>query len=112
MEAEVIYYCEDHDDVNFSDLLKYFGEPEDIARDFLSEVGISSISNADKKKQHLLNITGILLLVSIALAAIATIYTNYKQQQVLDIHYVEEITYEDDVTPHASNPVYFVETFE
>jgi len=31
LEAEVIYYCEDHDNVDFSILSACFGKPEDIA---------------------------------------------------------------------------------
>ena len=111
LEAEVIYYCEDHDNVNFSVLSEHFGTPDDIANDFLSELGMGVNSNANKPKQYVLYLAVALLFIIIAWTAIGEIYTNYKQQQALDIYYIEEITFEGDVAPYATDPVYLAETF-
>ena len=111
MEAEVIYYCEDHNDVNFSSLTKYFGDPEDVARDFLSELGESTLTKSNDIKQHLIRIALLIVIVVIIFVAGIRIYTDYKQQQALDGFYIEEITYEGDVAPYTSDIVYFSETF-
>ena len=111
LEAEVIYYCEDHNDVNFSSLTKYFGDPEDVARDFLSELGESTLTKSNDIKQHLIRIALLIVIVVIIFVAGIRIYTDYKQQQALDGFYIEEITYEGDVAPYTSDIVYFSETF-
>lgn len=112
MEAEVVYYCEDHDYVDFSILSEHFGNPEDIARDFLSELGESTLTRTNNVKQHFIHFTILIVFLLAIIVAGVSIYTDYKQQQALDVYYIEEITYEGDVTPYASNPVYFAETFE
>lgn len=112
MEAEVIYYCEDYENVNFAALSEYFGKPEDVANDFLSEIGINSVSGSHKRKQFI-QLAVIMLLFSVVLVFVATeIYANYKQQKALDGHFIESITYEGDIASYATIPVYLTETFE
>lgn len=111
MEVEVIYYCEDHDDVNLSSLSEYFGDPEDVARDFLSELGESTLTKTNDIKQHLIHAALLIVIFVTIFVAGIRIYTDYKQQQALDGFYIEEITYEGDVAPYTSDTVYFSETF-
>lgn len=111
MEAEVIYYCEDHDYVDFAILSEYFGRPEDIARDFLSELGESALTRTNNIKQRLIYLTILIVLMLTILVAGVSIYTDYKQQQALDTYYIESITYEGELSPGATSPTYTVEHF-
>ena len=94
LEAEVIYYCEDHDNVDFAILSEYFGSPDDVARDFLAELGESTLSETIDNKQRLIRIA---ILIVIVVAGVS-IYTDYKQQQALDTYYIESITQEGPLT--------------
>ena len=111
LEAEVIYYCEDHDDVDFVALSECFGRPEDVAKDFLSELGESSLTRANNFKQHLICITILIVIMATVLVAGVSIYTDYKQQQALDVYYIEEITYEGELTPDIAGPTYAVDSY-
>lgn len=112
LEAEVIYYCEDHDDVDFVALSECFGSPEEIASDFLSELGANSINRATLAKQRAQYAAILILVITIVLVSGIIIYTAYKQQQALDVHYIESITYEGDVAPHIDGSTYWIDQFE
>lgn len=110
MEAEVIYYCEDHDYVDFAALSDHFGFPEDVAKDFLSELGINAVNKSNKSKQYILYFIALVAVCVIIFAAVVETYANYKQQKALDVHYIESITYEGDVEQYATSPTYWVTT--
>lgn len=111
MEAEVIYYCEDHDHVDLVTLSNYFGSPEDVARDFLSELGESALIKSNSIKFRLRNITIAFIIVAFFLIIGLKIFISYKQQQILDGYYVESITYEGELSPGATSPTYIVEYY-
>lgn len=112
MEAEVIYYCEDHDDVDFAMLSECFGNPEDVANDFLSEIGVQAVNTSNRTKQYILCFFISLAVVITIIAAVLETYTNYKQQQALDGYFVESITYVGELSPGATSPTYEVEYFD
>ncbi len=106
MEAEVIYYCEDHDNVDFSTLSVWFGKPEDVAKDFLSELGESAAIEANSNRQKFFFIFfAIILFVIVGIA----IHIGYIQHTLLDIQYVESITYEEDSKVYITGPTYALE---
>lgn len=109
LEAEVIYYCEDHDDVDFSSLAEYFGNPEDVARDFLSELGESTLTKTNDIKQRLIHATFLIVIIATMFVAAVRIYTDYKQQQALDVEYIEAITFEGDISSYITGPTYSAE---
>lgn len=111
MEAEVIYYCEDHDSADFNELSESFGSPEEIANDFLSELGAKSINKANLTKQRIQYACIIFFVTTIILVSGIKIYTAYKQQKALDVHYIESITYEGDITPCIVGPTDWVDQF-
>lgn len=111
LEAEVIYYCEDHDQVNLATLSNYFGNPEDVARDFLSELGESALIKSNSIKFRLRSITIAIIIVATFLILGLKIFISYKQQQVLDGYYVESITYEGELSPGATSPTYIVDYY-
>lgn len=103
LEAEVIYYCEDHNDVDFATLSKYFGKPEDVAKDFLSELGESAAVEASSNKQKLIYF--LITIVSIVVVGLA-IHISYLQHALLDVQYIESITYEGELSPGATSEAY------
>lgn len=105
MEAEVLYYCEDYDGVDIAMLSKHFGEPEDVARDFLAELGESAITKSNTIKQYFMYLTFVIAI----LAASMVLYAHYKQQQALDVYYIESITYEGELSSGVTGPTYWVE---
>lgn len=106
LEAEVIYYCEDHDDVDFAMLSECFGNPEDVANDFLSEIGVQAVNTSNRTKQYILCFFISLAVVITIIAAVLETYTNYKQQQALDGYFVESITYEGELSPSVTGPIF------
>lgn len=112
LEAEVIYYCEDHDDVNLAVLTKHFGTPEDVANEFLAELGVTAVNKVNTAKQHILIIFAAISIAAILLITSVEAYTNYKQQRIMDIHFIEEITYEGELSPNATAPAYWTDNFD
>ena len=110
MEAEVIYYCEDHDDVDFVTLSECFGSPEEVANDFLSELGANTIHKASLIRRRVMYLIAILVASITILIAGVEIYIFYQQQQVLDVHYIESITYEENIEQYSTAPVYWSAT--
>lgn len=108
MEAEVIYYCEDHNDVGFTTLVEHFGTPENVAKDFLSELGENAATEAYSIKRKILYLSVAIILV-IAIGAV--LHTSYVQHTLLDIHYVESITSEGNIATYATAPIYSAESF-
>ena len=91
LEAEVIYYCEDHDDVDITMLFEHFGKPEDISQEFLSELSADAVlkSNSSIRRFMFFGIT-----ITIVLLIGVGIHAYYTQQKLLDGQYIETITYE------------------
>lgn len=111
LEADVIYYCEDHDDVDFAALTKCFGSPEEVASDFFAELGANVVNRENFTRQRITYITLALVMALTVLIAGIKIYSSYKQHQALDGYYIESITYEGELTPGATSPAYWSEDF-
>lgn len=111
MEAEVIYYCEDHDDVDFVALSECFGSPEEVAKDFLSELGANTINKASLVKQRLILFVVIFIIISAVLFISISIHVYYIQQTILDSHYIESITYEGQLTPDMTGATFEAEYY-
>lgn len=106
MEAEVIYYCEDHDYIDLATLSEHFGNPEDVAREFLSELGESSLIRSDSIKYRLRNTAIVIIVVASFIVLGLKLAISFKQKQVLDGHYIESITYDSELTPDITGPTY------
>ena len=104
MEGEVDFFCEEHNKADYAVLAQHFGSPEDIAKEFLSELGGCTNNQIDRVRRCTLYITASIAIAAILFAAGAAIYTNYKQQKVLDGYFVESITYESDVQSYITLP--------
>lgn len=108
MEAEVIYYCEDHDDVDFTILSETFGSPEEVANDFFSELGGSLATKTSVFTKRLIYI--IAAVITILVVGIS-FHTYYVQHKLFDVQYIESITYEGELTPNATSSTYAVEYY-
>lgn len=113
MEGEIIYYCEDHDNVDIVTLSNHFGTPEEVADDFLSELGINEVTKSNLIRKRLLHLVATIIILAIILFAAVEIHAYYIQQQFLDSYFIESITYESesilDVTPTYAVEDYYSE---
>ena len=111
MEDEVDFFCEEHDGADLTSLSERFGLPDDIAREFLDELGLQAVSSSNRKRQHILYFAVSILIIISVFSAVVEIYTYHQQQQVLDGFYVESITYEEDIAPYVMSPSYLTDNF-
>lgn len=113
LEDEIVYYCEDHDNVDIVTLSNHFGTPEDVADDFLSELGINEVTTSNQIRKRLLYFVATIIILAIILFAAVEIHSYYIQQQFLDSYFIESITYESesilDVTPTYAVEDYYSE---
>lgn len=106
MEDEVFLYIEDNEAADYSDLSQHFGTPEAVAAEFLNNLD----GNAVAKSQHHRNkVFLIAIVILITLAMIIGVHKLYVQHTILDIEYVESITYEEDQSPNITGPTFFHE---
>ncbi len=106
MEDEVDFFCEDFDGVDFAALEKRFGKPEDVAKEFLSELGGSALTKVNRFKHSLAYLFIIVVITAVIFASGVSVYTDYKQQKALDSYYIESITYEGELTSDMLDPTY------
>lgn len=97
--------------MDFAALEKRFGKPEDVAKEFLSELGGSALTKANRFQRSLAYLFIIVVITAAILAFGVSVYTDYKQQKALDSYYVESITYEGELSPGATSPTYEAEFF-
>lgn len=97
--------------MDFTILSERFGTPDDVAREFLTELGLKAVNSASRKRQHILYFAVSVIFLIAVFSAVVEIYTNYQQKQALDGYYVESITYEEDVTPYVISPSYLTDDF-
>lgn len=111
MEDEVDFFCEDFEGVDFAALEKRFGKPEDVAKEFLSELGGSALTKANRFQRSLAYLFIIVVITAAILAFGVSVYTDYKQQKALDSYYIESITYEGDLTSDVGGPTYVTDYY-
>lgn len=88
-----------------------FGTPEEVANNFLTELEPRVMWKYERIRRRVLYAVAAIVLIAVLLITAMETYTNIRQQQVLDIHYVESITYKSDVLPEATGPTYWVIEF-
>lgn len=111
MEDEVYLYSESHKNVDISTLSERFGEPEEVAREFLNELGINEINRAYYFRQRFLIVTVAIIISVILLVSAVEVLTCFKQQRALNGHYTDSITYVGELSPGVTGPTYWVEEF-
>lgn len=108
MEDEVDFFCEDFDGVDFAALEKRFGLPEEVANNFQSELGWNSLerTNTTKRKLMYIVVTAIVVLVMGV-----GIHAYYVQRKIMDVQYIESITYEEDAIPYVTGSTFAADSF-
>lgn len=110
MEDEIDFFCEDFDGVDFAALEKRFGKPEDVAKEFLSELGESALTRSGNAIFRLKHMAFAIVIAAAFVVVGLKIIISYKQQQVLDGFYIESITYENELTSDITGPTYAART--
>ena len=112
LEDEVFLYCEDHGNVDIDGLSERFGSPEEVANDFLSELGTSALNKANSIGRSILYLTSIFVIIGIILIATIEIYTFYEQQKMPDVYFNEAVTYEEELSPAVTGSTYWIDEFD
>lgn len=105
-------YCEDHSNVDIDVLSARFGSPEEVANDFLSELGISTLNKANSIGRSTLYLASIFVIIGIILIATIEIYTFYEQQKKPDVYFNEAVTYEEELSPAVTGSTYWIDEFD
>lgn len=92
--------------MDFAALAECFGHPDDVANDFLSELGANTINKTSLIRQRVMYLSVFTIVVVTLIAAGVKIYAAYKQQQALEGYYIESITYEGELSPGATSKAY------
>lgn len=96
LEAEVLFYCDDHSDASEDQLRKQFGSPDDVAQEFLSEVGIRAVKQYNNSQRNLWSLIAGILFVVILFASVLGVRTQLLKQQLPNEEIVAAIIYETE----------------
>lgn len=99
-------YCEEHPDATEEALFRRFGTPEDVAADFVEDLGGSIAVNIQRRRTRI--VTALIVLLVLVAGAV-TARQIWIQQLLLDFHWVESITYEADELPEYTGTIYWEE---
>ena len=109
LEDEVFLYCEDHARTDVLALSSHFGNPDDVAAEFLDTLGSSAIKRFHFTKMHLICLIVAALLIIAAPFIISEIREYWLLQDYLNSNNIEFVPYEGEI-PEASGPAYWVRT--
>ena len=101
-------YCEEHPDATEEALCRRFGAPEDVAADFVEDLGGSIAVNIQRRRNRI--VTAVIV-VLVLVAGAVTARQIWIQQLLLDFHWVESITYEADEPLEEPDEIYWSVTF-
>lgn len=108
MEDDIFLYCEEHESSHITELTKHFGNPEDLAKEFLSELDRETVTKIHSSRTKMIFTVALVLIAFLLIVAIRDIYI---QNLFLDSYYVEYITRKGESQLNESQPIYGVETF-
>ena len=97
--------------MDFAALAECFGYPDDVANDFLSELGANTINKASLIRQRFMYLSVFTIVVATLIAAGVKIYAAYKQNQALDGYYIESITYEGELFDSSTSSTYATDIY-
>ncbi len=101
-------YCEEHPDATEEALCRRFGAPEDVAADFVEDLGGSIAVNIQRRRNRI--VTAVIV-VLVLVAGAVTARQIWIQQLLLDMHWVESITYIADEPLEEPDEIYWSVTF-
>lgn len=103
---EIFLYCEENEIVGLADLIQRFGAPESVASEFQDNLNGMVVAKYQNFQNKVLLIAVVIL---VTLGAIASAYRMYVQHTLLDIEYIESITFEEDQLPDVTGPTFYHE---
>lgn len=108
LSEDIEEYCEEHPDATEEELCRRFGTPEDVAADFVEDLGGSIAVNIQRRRNRI--VTAVIV-VLVLVAGAVTARQIWIQQLLLDFHWVESITYEADEPLEEPDEIYWSVTF-
>lgn len=108
LSEDIEEYCEEHPDATEEELCRRFGTPEDVAADFVEDLGGSIAVNIQRRRNRI--VTAVIV-VLVLVAGAVTVRQIWIQQLLLDFHWVESITYEADEPLEEPDEIYWSVTF-
>lgn len=108
MSEDIEEYCEEHPDATEEALCRRFGTPEDVAADFVEDLGGSIAVNVQRRRNRI--VTAVIV-VLVLVAGAVTARQIWIQQLFLDSYWVESITYEADKPLEEPGEIYWSVTF-
>lgn len=108
LDEDVDEYCEEHPDATEEALCRRFGAPEDVAADFVEDLGGSIAVNIQRRRNRI--VTAVIV-VLVLVAGAVTARQIWIQQLFLDFRWVESITYEADEPLEEPDEIYWSVTF-
>lgn len=108
LSEDIEEYCEEHPDATEEELCCRFGTPEDVAADFVEDLGGSIAVNIQRRRNRI--VTAVIV-VLVLVAGAVTVRQIWIQQLLLDMHWVESITYIADEPLEEPDEIYWSVTF-
>ena len=108
LSEDIEEYCEEHPDASEEELCRRFGTPEDVAADFVEDLGGSIAVNVQRRRNRI--VTAVIV-VLVLVAGAVTARQIWIQQLFLDSYWVESITYEADKPLEEPGEIYWSVTF-
>lgn len=106
LSEDIEEYCEEHPDATEEELCRRFGTPEDVAADFVEDLGGSIAVNIQRRRNRI--VTAVIVVL---VAGAVTVRQIWIQQLLLDMHWVESITYIADEPLEEPDEIYWSVTF-
>lgn len=108
LSEDIEEYCEEHPDATEEALCRRFGTPEDVAADFVEDLGGSIAVNIQRRRNRI--VTAVIV-VLVLVAGAVTARQIWIQQLFSDSYWVESITYEADKPLEEPGEIYWSVTF-
>ena len=108
LSEDIEEYCEEHPDATEEELCRRFGTPEDVAAAFVEDLGGSIAVNVQRRRNRI--VTAVIV-VLVLVAGAVTVRQIWIQQLLLDMHWVESITYIADEPLEEPDEIYWSVTF-
>ena len=108
LSEDIEEYCEEHPDATEEELCRRFGTPEDVAADFVEDLGGSIAVNIQRRRNRI--VTAVIVVLVLVAGAVAARQI-WIQQLFLDSYWVESITYEADKPLEEPGEIYWSVTF-
>lgn len=95
LENEMQFFCSDHNGADFATLSEQFGPPDEMAEEFLSQLGEQAVLRCSRTRRKLQVLTIGVILTAVAFAVLIGVQITSLQQQLPEGEFIAAITYEE-----------------